>query len=204
MGENVSGNSGANLLVHFVGGGLSGITSASATYPLDLVRTRLAAQVTRNFWVENHQREILLKPLVECMSDLAVFYIVFIVYLSWIPFIMIFCLLFTLYTETYILFLCREVPCTTGASHMLSVPSVETKVFWVCIRDLEQHCWYVHNAFSLFYLYLPMFLLLTSVIPNHFVCCRVLGPVLLLVLLFMSGYALYGSHKGEFIYLCKV
>ena len=76
--------------------------------------------------------------------------------------------------------------------------------FWVCIRDLEQHCWYVHNAFSLFYLYLPMFLLLTSVIPNHFVCCRVLGPVLLLVLLFMSGYALYGSHKGEFIYLCKV
>ncbi|RZC19484.1 Mitochondrial substrate carrier family protein B isoform B [Glycine soja] len=44
MGENVSGNSGANLLVHFVGGGLSGITSASATYPLDLVRTRLAAQ----------------------------------------------------------------------------------------------------------------------------------------------------------------
>ncbi|TKY63347.1 Mitochondrial substrate carrier family protein B [Spatholobus suberectus] len=44
MGENVSGNSSANLLVHFVGGGLAGITAASATYPLDLVRTRLAAQ----------------------------------------------------------------------------------------------------------------------------------------------------------------
>ena len=34
-----------NLCVHFVGGGLAGITAASATYPLDLVRTRLAAQV---------------------------------------------------------------------------------------------------------------------------------------------------------------
>ncbi|XP_020216978.1 mitochondrial substrate carrier family protein B [Cajanus cajan] len=44
MGENVNGNSSANLLVHFVGGGLAGITAASATYPLDLVRTRLAAQ----------------------------------------------------------------------------------------------------------------------------------------------------------------
>ena len=35
----------ANLLVHFLGGGLAGITAASTTYPLDLVRTRLAAQV---------------------------------------------------------------------------------------------------------------------------------------------------------------
>lgn len=34
----------ANLGVHFVGGGLAGMTAASATYPLDLVRTRLAAQ----------------------------------------------------------------------------------------------------------------------------------------------------------------
>ncbi|KAH9672590.1 mitochondrial substrate carrier family protein [Citrus sinensis] len=33
-----------NLGVHFVGGGLAGMTAASATYPLDLVRTRLAAQ----------------------------------------------------------------------------------------------------------------------------------------------------------------
>jgi len=46
MGENVRGNSSANPLVHFVGGGLAGITAASATYPLDLVRTRLAAQVS--------------------------------------------------------------------------------------------------------------------------------------------------------------
>ncbi|CAA2971497.1 mitochondrial substrate carrier family B-like [Olea europaea subsp. europaea] len=38
------GNASAGILVHFVGGGLSGITAASATYPLDLVRTRLAAQ----------------------------------------------------------------------------------------------------------------------------------------------------------------
>ncbi|KAK2999139.1 hypothetical protein RJ639_024484 [Escallonia herrerae] len=30
--------------MHFVGGGLAGITAASTTYPLDLVRTRLAAQ----------------------------------------------------------------------------------------------------------------------------------------------------------------
>lgn len=38
------GNACADILVHFMGGGLSGITAASATYPLDLVRTRLAAQ----------------------------------------------------------------------------------------------------------------------------------------------------------------
>ncbi|XP_027926596.1 mitochondrial substrate carrier family protein B-like [Vigna unguiculata] len=44
MGENHRGNTSADLFVHFVGGGLSGITSATATYPLDLVRTRLAAQ----------------------------------------------------------------------------------------------------------------------------------------------------------------
>lgn len=39
--DNVS----ADLCVHFVGGGMAGITAATSTYPLDLVRTRLAAQV---------------------------------------------------------------------------------------------------------------------------------------------------------------
>nr|XP_034928469.1 mitochondrial substrate carrier family protein B-like isoform X2 [Populus alba] len=47
-------NMGRDLLVHFVGGGLAGITAASATYPLDLVRTRLAAQTNviyyRGIW----------------------------------------------------------------------------------------------------------------------------------------------------------
>ncbi|OVA15560.1 Mitochondrial carrier protein [Macleaya cordata] len=38
--ENVT----ADLFVRLVGGGLAGITAASLTYPLDLVRTRLAAQ----------------------------------------------------------------------------------------------------------------------------------------------------------------
>ncbi|MBA0800763.1 hypothetical protein Gohar_011179 [Gossypium harknessii] len=42
--ENQRGKAGADLGVHFVGGGLAGMTAASATYPLDLVRTRLAAQ----------------------------------------------------------------------------------------------------------------------------------------------------------------
>ncbi|XVE96945.1 hypothetical protein REPUB_Repub02eG0267900 [Reevesia pubescens] len=42
--ENQRGNASADLCVHFVGGGLAGMTAASATYPLDLVRTRLAAQ----------------------------------------------------------------------------------------------------------------------------------------------------------------
>lgn len=39
------GNTSGNPIVHFVSGGLAGITAATATYPLDLVRTRLAAQV---------------------------------------------------------------------------------------------------------------------------------------------------------------
>lgn len=43
--ESRSENMSTDLCVHFVGGGLAGITAASATYPLDLVRTRLAAQV---------------------------------------------------------------------------------------------------------------------------------------------------------------
>ncbi|CAK7342766.1 unnamed protein product [Dovyalis caffra] len=42
--ENHRGNGAADLAVHFIGGGMAGITAASATYPLDLVRTRLAAQ----------------------------------------------------------------------------------------------------------------------------------------------------------------
>ncbi|KAJ4704571.1 Mitochondrial substrate carrier family protein [Melia azedarach] len=42
--ENCKISTAANLGVHFVGGGLAGMTAASATYPLDLVRTRLAAQ----------------------------------------------------------------------------------------------------------------------------------------------------------------
>ncbi|XP_010262654.1 PREDICTED: mitochondrial substrate carrier family protein B-like [Nelumbo nucifera] len=44
----------ADLCVRLVGGGLAGITAASITYPLDLVRTRLAAQTNvvyyRGMW----------------------------------------------------------------------------------------------------------------------------------------------------------
>jgi hypothetical protein len=40
-----NGGFGADVGVRLLGGGLSGITAASMTYPLDLVRTRLAAQV---------------------------------------------------------------------------------------------------------------------------------------------------------------
>lgn len=47
--ESHKGNVSADMSVHFVSGGLAGITAASATYPLDLVRTRLAAQVMPNF-----------------------------------------------------------------------------------------------------------------------------------------------------------
>lgn len=45
-GQNIS----ADLCIRLVGGGLAGITAASATYPLDLVRTRLTAQV-RTFYL---------------------------------------------------------------------------------------------------------------------------------------------------------
>uniref|UniRef100_A0A2P2LDG0 Mitochondrial substrate carrier family protein B-like n=2 Tax=Rhizophora mucronata TaxID=61149 RepID=A0A2P2LDG0_RHIMU len=52
--ESHKANMGGALFVHFVGGGLAGITAASATYPLDLVRTRLAAQTNviyyRGIW----------------------------------------------------------------------------------------------------------------------------------------------------------
>lgn len=44
LGEDSKGSASAGLCIHFVGGGMAGITAASATYPLDLVRTRLAAQ----------------------------------------------------------------------------------------------------------------------------------------------------------------
>ncbi|VVB05600.1 unnamed protein product [Arabis nemorensis] len=42
--QRYKGNASLDVLVHFVSGGLAGITAASATYPLDLVRTRLSAQ----------------------------------------------------------------------------------------------------------------------------------------------------------------
>ncbi|TKY56798.1 Mitochondrial substrate carrier family protein B [Spatholobus suberectus] len=44
--DNVS----ADVCVHFVGGGLAGITAATSTYPLDLVRTRLAAQTNFTYY----------------------------------------------------------------------------------------------------------------------------------------------------------
>ncbi|XP_059297386.1 uncharacterized protein LOC132050246 isoform X1 [Lycium ferocissimum] len=50
QGENIS----ADLCIRLVGGGFAGITAASLTYPLDLVRTRLAAQTNviyyRGIW----------------------------------------------------------------------------------------------------------------------------------------------------------
>ncbi|XP_031381038.1 mitochondrial substrate carrier family protein B-like isoform X2 [Punica granatum] len=52
--EKYRNNMTAELSMHFVGGGLAGITAATATYPLDLVRTRLAAQTNviyyRGIW----------------------------------------------------------------------------------------------------------------------------------------------------------
>ncbi|KAF8395175.1 hypothetical protein HHK36_019117 [Tetracentron sinense] len=46
QGENAS----ADLCIRLVGGGLAGITAASLTYPLDLVRTRLAAQTNVTYY----------------------------------------------------------------------------------------------------------------------------------------------------------
>ncbi|XP_057523083.1 uncharacterized protein LOC130802966 isoform X1 [Amaranthus tricolor] len=42
--ESNSENISAHIIVHLAGGFLAGVTAATATYPLDLVRTRLAAQ----------------------------------------------------------------------------------------------------------------------------------------------------------------
>ncbi|KAJ6750210.1 hypothetical protein OIU85_000810 [Salix viminalis] len=42
--ENHRANGTADVAVHFIGGGMAGITAASATYPLDLVRMHIAAQ----------------------------------------------------------------------------------------------------------------------------------------------------------------
>ncbi|KAM0027458.1 putative mitochondrial carrier domain superfamily [Helianthus debilis subsp. tardiflorus] len=43
--ENGESNISTGLFIRLAGGGLAGITAASVTYPLDLVRTRLSAQV---------------------------------------------------------------------------------------------------------------------------------------------------------------
>ncbi|KAF5800024.1 putative mitochondrial carrier protein [Helianthus annuus] len=43
-------NFGSDVFVRLAGGGLAGITAASATYPLDLVRTRLSAQRNVNYY----------------------------------------------------------------------------------------------------------------------------------------------------------
>ncbi|KAJ7950246.1 Mitochondrial substrate carrier family protein [Quillaja saponaria] len=50
LGENRRGNASTDACVHFVAGGLAGITAATATYPLDLVRTRLAAQTNAIYY----------------------------------------------------------------------------------------------------------------------------------------------------------
>ncbi|XP_061343510.1 uncharacterized protein LOC133289557 isoform X2 [Gastrolobium bilobum] len=39
-----------NVCINFVGGGLAGMTAATSTYPLDLVRTRLAAQTNFTYY----------------------------------------------------------------------------------------------------------------------------------------------------------
>lgn len=46
QGENLS----ADVCIRLLGGGLAGITAASVTYPLDLVRTRLAAQTNVTYY----------------------------------------------------------------------------------------------------------------------------------------------------------
>ncbi|XAR71978.1 hypothetical protein NMG60_11018449 [Bertholletia excelsa] len=43
-------NVGTDIFIRLVGGGLAGITAASMTYPLDLVRTRLAAQTNVTYY----------------------------------------------------------------------------------------------------------------------------------------------------------
>nr|XP_043633927.1 mitochondrial substrate carrier family protein B-like [Erigeron canadensis] len=48
--EGHESNFGSHVFVRLAGGGLSGITAASVTYPLDLVRTRLSAQTNVNYY----------------------------------------------------------------------------------------------------------------------------------------------------------
>ena len=43
--ESREANFSTDVFVRLVAGGLAGVTAASVTYPLDLVRTRLSAQV---------------------------------------------------------------------------------------------------------------------------------------------------------------
>lgn len=45
LGVENQGNISTDLCIRLLGGGLAGVTAASVTYPLDLVRTRLTAQV---------------------------------------------------------------------------------------------------------------------------------------------------------------
>lgn len=52
FGEDLRGNATTDMCVHFLGGGMAGITAASVTYPLDLVRTRLSAQVILTYLSE--------------------------------------------------------------------------------------------------------------------------------------------------------
>ncbi|KAL3851034.1 hypothetical protein ACJIZ3_012916 [Penstemon smallii] len=69
QGHNLS----ADLCIRLIGGGLAGITAASVTYPVDLVRTRLAAQSVgklptsifpTTFPTDNFQRLLMLSFLV--------------------------------------------------------------------------------------------------------------------------------------------
>jgi len=78
-----------------------------------------------------------------------------------------------------ILFLCREVPYTTGASHTLLVPFAEKKVSRVSTRDLELHCWYAHDVFSipLFNFFMSTILLYFTIGITCFVWYRVLDPI---------------------------
>ncbi|XP_057441886.1 uncharacterized protein LOC130733679 [Lotus japonicus] len=48
--QNHRDNVSADVFIHFVGGGMAGITAATSTYPLDLVRTRLAAQTNFTYY----------------------------------------------------------------------------------------------------------------------------------------------------------
>ncbi|KAK4790672.1 hypothetical protein SAY86_017976 [Trapa natans] len=48
--EKYRNNVSAEISMHFVCGGLAGVTAATATYPLDLVRTRLAAQTNAIYY----------------------------------------------------------------------------------------------------------------------------------------------------------